>query len=337
MSLGEQIAVLDGLDALDPTDGRLGQRRAAVTQYAKPVMPGVLARRGVIDASGGANYSGGSSYAQGLPLMPSSVGLAGLDASDLIQGGYGRAGLGAAMIEGGYGRAGLGMTASHVDEDLAGAAEAMEVGRNAANSNGVNDGRIGQVRGRVDEYGRQVAPGVLERSNVLDASEGANYSGGSAYAPGLPLMPSSVGLAGFGNIPGVLPTRNFVIDASGGANYSGGSSYAPGLPLMPSSAGLAGLDAAPDKAIGIDRRVLGAKVAARVKKVAGTSKVRALKKEAVMIMRAIPRTRSAATQAKMKQRLAVIGQQLQAAREIRARLIKARGGQYAQRLPLWAR
>ncbi len=232
MSLGEQIAVLDGLDAMDPTDGRTGQRRAAVTQYATPIMPGVTARRNVLDASDGGNYSGGSSYYQRGPLLPSSVGLAGFGtipsvlptrrhvidpsgganytggsdwvpglplvassaglAGDFIRGGYGRAGLGAAFIQGGYGRAGLGQTASATDEDLAGAAEAVATAR-AINP---EDGRIGQTRAEVDEYGRPVMPGVLQRSNVLDASEGANHSGGSSYAPRLPLMPSSVGLAG---------------------------------------------------------------------------------------------------------------------------------------------
>jgi hypothetical protein len=227
--LGEQIAVLDGLDALDPTDGRIGQQRAAVTQYARAVMPGVLARKNVLDASAGANYSGGSSYAQGLPLLPSSVGLAGIPsvlpgkrnvidpsgganytggsdwvpglplvvssaglADALITGGYGRAGLGASFIDGGYGRAGLGQTGSAADEDLAAASEAVATAR-AINP---EDGRVGQHRAQVDEYGRQVMPGVLARSNVLDASEGGNYSGGSSYAPGLPLLPSSIGLAG---------------------------------------------------------------------------------------------------------------------------------------------
>lgn len=231
-SLGEQIAVLDGLDAMDPTDGRIGQRRAAVTQYGNPLLPNVLTRRNVLDASEGANYSGGSTYYPGGPLLPSSVGLAGLGvipsvlptrhnvidysggaqfsggsswtpglpltpssaglAGDLIDGGYGRDGLGTAYINGGYGRAGLGSTGAAADEDLAGAAEAVAVAR----SINPEDGRIGQHRPQVDEYGNYVMPGVLARSNVLDASEGANYSGGSSYAPGLPLMPSSVGLAG---------------------------------------------------------------------------------------------------------------------------------------------
>jgi hypothetical protein len=234
--LGEQIAVLDGLDAFNPNDGRIGQMRASVTQYSRAVMPGVTRRMNVIDASEGANYSGGSSYHPRLPLMPSSVGLAGYSlgaipsvlptrrhvidysggaqysggsswvpglpllpsssglADDFIRGGYGRAGLGAGLVEDGYGRAGLGQTGSAADEDLAGAAEAVATERAYSPS----DGRIGQQRAQVDEYGRPVMPGVLARSNVIDASEGANYSGGSSYHPMLPLMPSSVGLAGLG-------------------------------------------------------------------------------------------------------------------------------------------
>jgi hypothetical protein len=122
-------------------------------------------------------------------LLPSSAGLA----AALIEGGYGRAGLGASLIAGGYGRAGLGQTGSAVDEDLAAASEVLETVRQLD----PRDGRTGQRRAQVDEYGRPVMPGVLARSNVLDASEGGNYSGGSNYAPGLPLLPSSSGLAGF--------------------------------------------------------------------------------------------------------------------------------------------
>lgn len=240
MSLGEQIAVLDGLSALDPSDGRIGQMRARVDQYAKQIRPNVLSKMNVIDASGGANYSGGSAYAPELPLMPSTVGLAGLRglrgfgalpgvlpprmnvidpsgganysgggdwtpgiplvssnsglATAMIDGGYGRAGLGSAMIDGGYGRAGLGSTLSAADEDLAGAAEAAE----AVRGMDASDGRTGQVRARVDQYGRPLMPGVLQRQNVLDFSEGANYSGGSSYPTesAVPLMPSTVGLAG---------------------------------------------------------------------------------------------------------------------------------------------
>jgi hypothetical protein len=227
--LGEQIAVLDGLSALDPNDGRIGQARARVNQYAKFVMRNVLSKRNVISAANGANYSGGSSYAPGLPLLPSSIGLADLPgvlparrnvidpsfgvnymggashapgmpllpsnaglASALIEGGYGRAGLGASLINGGYGRAGLGATGTSTDEDLAGAAEAVAYARQMD----PEDGRLGQRRAMVDEYGRPVMPGVLARSNVIDPSEGGNYGGGSNYFPGGPLTPSNAGLAG---------------------------------------------------------------------------------------------------------------------------------------------
>jgi hypothetical protein len=223
MTLAEQIAVLDGFE-MSPADGRIGQVRASVTQYATAVMPGVLSRKNVIDPSEGANYSGGSSYAPGLPLMPSTVGLAGVasgvlpprrhvidpsgganytggssyapgmpllpSSSGLAQAdGYGRAGLG----QSGYGAAGLGNSfGSYVDQDLAGAFNGLE----ALRALDPSDGRIGQVRASVTQYATAVMPGVLSRKNVIDPSEGANYSGGSSYAPGLPLMPSSVGLAG---------------------------------------------------------------------------------------------------------------------------------------------
>ena len=49
-SLSEEIAVLDGLDGLGE-DGRIGQSRAAVDQYARQIGPGMLSRTNVIDAS----------------------------------------------------------------------------------------------------------------------------------------------------------------------------------------------------------------------------------------------------------------------------------------------
>jgi hypothetical protein len=306
--LGEQIAVLDGLDALDPSDGRLGQRRASVTQYARPIMRGVIARSGMVSAAGGQNYGGGSSYAPRLPLMPSSIGLA--DADDIIRGGYGRAGLGAAFIHGGYGRAGLGMTNSSADEDLAGAAEAVEVARNMSTS----DGRIGQTRAQVDEYGKAIMPGVLARSNVIDPSEGANYSGGSDYYRGAPLMPSSVGLA---NIPNVLPTRRHVVDYSGGALYSGGSSYAPGLPLMPSSAGLAVLDGLSDAQLGITPKNLGTQAARAVKKAAGKAKVSSLLSRAQYLTKTMARTSQRSKRIQLETALLETIQQLNQARVIR--------------------
>lgn len=353
--LGEQIAVLDGLAALDPNDGRIGQEQARVDQYGRPIMPGVLARRNVIDPSEGANYTGGSSSAPMVPLMPSSVGLAGLGqnippqvyagaaapfvapylrrlpgmgnipgvlptrqhvidysggaqysggsswvpglpltpssaglADSFIKGGYGRAGLGAPFIQGGYGRAGLGQTAAYVDEDLASAMEAVETERQLD----PGDGRIGQRRAQVDEYGKPIMPGVLARSNVLDASEGANYSGGSSAAPGLPLMPSSIGLAG---LDGALAELQAQDDTD--------STEMP----MP----------------------------AKLRAVASRRKVAALKNEAKRVAKRMQRTTSAKKRAKDAQKINVLGQKLARARQIR-RAVAQRGGAYAVRRPMWA-
>ncbi len=202
--LAQEIAVLDGLDDLygssidiDPTDGRIGQKTATGTEYATKVMPGVTARRNVIDASEGANYSGGSSFAPGLPLMPSTVGLADpellaysnqqgvLPARRNVIDPSG----GANYTGGADWTGGLPLTVSSAGlaelADLQAASEALDP----------TDGRIGQRPAYGTEYSKWLMPGVTTRRNVIDASEGANYSGGSSYAPGLPLMPSTVGLA----------------------------------------------------------------------------------------------------------------------------------------------
>ncbi len=228
-------------------DGRIGQVKAQVDQYGRLIMPRVLSRSNVLDASEGANFSGGSSYAVGLPLMPSSVGLAGLGR---LAGGYGRAGLG--RLAGGYGKAGLGRLAGGYGRAGLGNCGCPMEGLGAplmpvSPLGPIPDGRIGQQKAQVDQYGRLIMPRVLSRTNVVDASEGANYSGGSSYAVGLPLMPSSSGLADadlldFVNTQGVLPLKRNVIDPSGGANYSGGASYAPGIPLISSTSGLAALE-----------------------------------------------------------------------------------------------
>ena len=246
--LGEQIAVLDGLNGFEDgsstidydtseSDGRIGQMRADAAQYAQVTArgpAGIIAtrRRNVIDASGGANYSGGSSYAPRLPLLPSSVGLAGIPsvlptkrgvidysgganysggsswtsrlpltpsnaglAGSLISGGYGREGLG----DEGYGRAGLGSPMRGADSDLCGAFASIELGRLGAMD--PNDGRIGQNPAAVDQYARMIAPNVLVKQNVIDPSGGANYTGGSTYAPGMPLIVSNAGLAGLDAMP----------------------------------------------------------------------------------------------------------------------------------------
>jgi len=212
VQLAEQIAVLDGLGAIRPgyADGRTGANRAAVDQYGRAVMRGVLNRRNVIDAGEGANYGGGSSYAAGMPLMPSTIGLADMPGTlptrmHVIDpsGGANYSG-GASYAPGipllsstvGLAAAIGAAGGSAADQDLAGAFNAL-----GAIRPGYADGRTGANRAAVDQYGRPVMRGVLSRKNVLDASEGANYAGGSSYAAGLPLMPSSVGLAGSTPLP----------------------------------------------------------------------------------------------------------------------------------------
>jgi len=76
---GLGLSTLGGLGDMS-TDNYFGIVPEASVEYVKPVLPNVLFRRNVIDAGEGALYQGGSSYAPGLPLMPSSIGLAGLDA-----------------------------------------------------------------------------------------------------------------------------------------------------------------------------------------------------------------------------------------------------------------
>jgi hypothetical protein len=39
---------------------------------------------------------------------------------------------------------------------------------------------------------------TYEVTRTIDPSDGGNYSGGSSYSPGLPLLPSNAGLAGYG-------------------------------------------------------------------------------------------------------------------------------------------
>jgi len=212
MPLGDEIAVLEGL-------------------------PDAYSQMNVLDASAGANYSGGSSFAPGLPLLPSSAGLAGdlpnaYDQMNVLDASAGGNYSGGSSFAPGLPL--LPSNAGLADSDLA------------------------------ERYG--IAAGTLRPvAQVIDASGGANYSGGSSFAPGLPLLPSSAGLADhydgkpledidwyWGSTMGVDDGNAYgvtgVLDASAGANYSGGSSFAPGLPLLPSSVGLAGLDAVSDDA-----------------------------------------------------------------------------------------
>jgi len=174
--LAEQIAVLDGFGG------------------------NVLNAYNQINASNGANYSGGSSYPEnnGIPLMTSSIGLAGMAAADQdvlfaynqINASNGANYSGGSsypeqnaipLMTSSIGLAGMGSMRGFADADL------------LAYANGV-----GQI------------PNTLPaRMNVLDASGGANYSGGSSYAPGLPLLPSSAGLAGGPPLRQMNPTQKF--------------------------------------------------------------------------------------------------------------------------------
>lgn len=230
--LAAEIAVLDGLDdlygssmELDPSDGRIGQEPATGHEYTQRLMPGVYARNWMVDASAGANYSGGSTYAPGLPLMPSSVGLADAEFENYARTTNVLPALtnvidpsGGANYTGGSSWTGgvpLTVSSSGLAElsDLAAASQMLDP----------SDGRIGQEPAYGTEYSRWVMPHVYARSNVVDASGGANYAGGSSYAPGLPLMPSSVGLAGLDAILdglededlGISPTATAVKKAVG--------------------------------------------------------------------------------------------------------------------------
>ena len=60
----------------------------------------------------------------------------------------------------------------------------------------IGEGRIGTVPATGREYARPIASNVLMRRNVIDPSEGMYTGGSSAPMPPLPLMPSTVGLAG---------------------------------------------------------------------------------------------------------------------------------------------
>lgn len=171
----------------------VGLADADLIEYSR-VVNVLPPRRNVVDPSGGANYSGGSSYAPRMPLLVSGdPGLA--DARATIQGGYGYPGFGDArgpLMDEGYGRAGLGRYEKYSDFDGVPLA-ALDAFFGSTIS--IEDGRIGRRPAAVDQYAKAASHNFQTRRDVIDASEGANYSGGSSYAPRLPLMPSSVGLA----------------------------------------------------------------------------------------------------------------------------------------------
>jgi hypothetical protein len=318
--LGDEIAVLDGLD-VSAVDGRIGKTPAAVDQYAKKVAYNVQYRKNVVDPSQGALFSGGSSYAPGLPLLPSTVGLAAADA-DLIEGGYGRTGLGdnRDLIEGGYGREGLGYQGVPLEATDMAFGSTIEI----------EDGRIGRTPATGAEYAARKAYNVETRRNVIDPSEGGNYGGGSSYAAGLPLLPSTIGLADadiveYSRMTSVLPGRKKVIDPGGGALYSGGSSYAPGLPLLPSSAGLAeanavdAMDRVSDAAF--KRRLQPAQKQA-FKRVAGKGRLQQLQGAVQKIKRAWG-SMTPSQKVRAKGQLARLGSEIARVRNIRRNVARA--------------
>ncbi len=198
-TLGEQVAVLDGLDEGSSTiDYDMSDNFAAAprnvsasgganygggSNYSKglPLLPSGVGLAGAnVSASGGANYSGGSNYSKGLPILPSGIGLAGAlparrNVIDPSGGGNYTGGSswtgGLPLTPSNAGLAGLGQVMAGADGDLAGAFASIE-------------------------DARQIAPNVLLRRNVVDPSGGANYSGGSSWTGGMPLLPSNAGLAG---------------------------------------------------------------------------------------------------------------------------------------------
>ena len=91
---------------------------------------------------------------------------------------------------------------------------------------------------------KALPPGVLPHMrNVIAASGGATYTGGSSWDPFVTMTPSNAGLASdmdLLNQMTSLPMRTNVVDPNGG-QYTGGNSYSPYVPMMPSSAGLAGM------------------------------------------------------------------------------------------------
>jgi hypothetical protein len=155
--LAEQIALLDGLDG------------------------NFISIQDQINASNGGNWSGGSNYEGDIPLMTSSIGLAGMQ----------------------------GLSG---DQDVINQYNAINASNGGNWSGGSNyEGDIPLMTSSIGLAGMNLAdaellayangigqiPGTLpERFNVIDASGGANYSGGASYSPGLPLLPSRAGLAG---------------------------------------------------------------------------------------------------------------------------------------------
>jgi hypothetical protein len=170
----------------------------------------------VIDASAGANYSGGSSWPGDLPLTPSNAGLANVD-QDLVNGYYNRgrvidASAGANYSGGSSWPGDLPLTPSNAG--LAGSYE----GRPLEDS---------------DLYGStmEAVPGYYNAGRVIDASAGANYSGGSSWPGDLPLTPSNAGLAGLDAVPDAM-LRNMARRVVGATRAASMMRVAGQKPLM---------------------------------------------------------------------------------------------------------
>jgi hypothetical protein len=162
--LSDEIAVLDGLDAL----------------------PGYQSRVNVIDPSEGANYGGGSDYYPGSPLVTSNSGLAGAD-DDLMRGYMSRTNVIDPSEGANYGGGSDYYPGGPLTPSNAGLAGCYE-------GCGLND--IDRAYGSTMEAAPVSSPNYRSRVNVIDPSEGANYTGGSDYSPGMPLITSNSGLAG---------------------------------------------------------------------------------------------------------------------------------------------
>jgi len=161
--LSEEIAVLDGLDDV----------------------PGYRSRVNVIDPSEGANYGGGSDYYPGSPLVTSNSGLAGAD-DDLLRGYRSRVNVIDPSEGANYGGGSDYYPGSPLVTSNSGLAGCYE-------GCGLND--IDKAYGSTMEA-VPMSQNYRSRVNVIDPSEGANYTGGSDYSPGMPLITSNSGLAG---------------------------------------------------------------------------------------------------------------------------------------------
>lgn len=60
-----------------------------------------------------------------------------------------------------------------------------------------NAGNLAALLSEAEDYKLMGASPTFEVTSTIDPSEGANYSGGASYSPGLPLLPSNAGLAGY--------------------------------------------------------------------------------------------------------------------------------------------